>query len=109
MTLFPERQEAIKVLYEAAGQLLDDAASCYGSAGRQLNRQFAENCVELAEKIGRMGPVLVIIDEATHDNTTVIVKGVPFDLGYTFYVEADELQKADGSPDPDFEVPGDKG
>ena len=109
MSLFPERQEAVSVLYKAAGHLLHEAATATNSSGRELCRVNSERCVNLAEKIATMGPVLVIIDEATHDNTTVIVKGVPFDLGYTVYVEADELQKAGGSPDPDFEVPGDKG
>lgn len=78
MTLFPERQEAVKVLYEAAGQLLDSAADSESSAGRQLNRNFAYHCVELAEKIGSMAPVTIHVRGGVVED----VEGVPFSLGY---------------------------
>lgn len=112
MTLFPERQEAIKVLYEAAGQLLDNSADYDSSIARQLNRQFAEHCVELAEKIGKMGPIII------HVNSGVVtdVEGVPFALGNVVkdhdqqeVGEVENLQKYGSAPDPDFDVADDKG
>ena len=95
MTLFPGRQEAVKVLYKAAARLLDNAADFDSSLGRQLNRQFAEHCVELAEKIGNMGAVKIICDTPT----SLEVEGIPFGLGFTIETK--------GSPDPDFEVEDD--
>lgn len=79
MTLFTERQAAVKVLYSAAGQLLDDAGDAICSAGRQLCRDRALECVELAEKIACMGPVKITPDKATY----LEVEGVPFSLGFT--------------------------
>lgn len=78
MTLFPERQDAVKVLYKAAGQLLNEAAKDdITGCGRELCRKRAYECVELAEKIADMGPIII------HVNSGVVtdVQGVPFALG----------------------------
>lgn len=79
MTLFPERQAAIKVLYQAAAQLLDDAANFTGSCGRDINRNLAQDCVLLAEKIAKMGPIKITIDNL---NADVVVEGIPFGLSF---------------------------
>ena len=78
MTLFPERQEAVKVLYNAAAQLLDDVTEDTSSAGRELCRNRAYECVELAEKIAEMGPVMVRREKPVF----VEVTNVPFSLGF---------------------------
>ena len=77
MTLFPERKDAVKLLYQAAGRLIDNAAEFDSSISRELNRNRARECVELAEKIGKMGPITI------HVNSGVVtdVQGVPFALG----------------------------
>lgn len=79
MTLFTERQEAVRVLYKAAGQLLNEAAKDdITGCGRELCRKRAYECVELAEKIAYMGPVKITLDKATY----LEVEGVPFNLGF---------------------------
>lgn len=78
MSLFPQRQEAVKVLYHAAGQLLDDVTvdTCFG--GRQLCRDRANECIELAEQIAGMEPVKIHVSAAGVEQ----VENVPFALGY---------------------------
>lgn len=77
-TLFPERQAAVKVLYKAAGQLLDSAVDTDITCTRELNRRHAERCLELAEKIAKMGKVIIHVD----GGKITQVDGIPFDLGY---------------------------
>jgi len=72
-TLFPERQAAVKVLYQAAGRLLDNAAEFNNTISRELNRQVADRCVELAEKIAKMGPVKITCDSPI----SLEVEGIP--------------------------------
>lgn len=85
-TLFPERQEAVKVLYEAAARLLDNAAQFDLHICREINRNRSKDCVELAEKIARMGPV-----EITYGHPESLEIGnTPFDLGYTLHAK-DEI------------------
>ena len=79
-TLFPERQEAVKVLYKAAGELLYTAAEEHTCLSRELCRRRAFDCVELAEKIDKMGTVKIIVE--AHNNAISKVEGIPFDLGY---------------------------
>ena len=78
MTLFKERQEAVKTLYQAAGRLLDNAAEFESSISRELNRQVANNCINLAEKIAGMGPIKITCDTPT----SLEVEGIPFDVGF---------------------------
>lgn len=101
MTLFPERQEAVKVLYEAAARLLDDAGQSDIIISRKINRNRAMECVDLAEKIGSMGPIII------HVNSGVVtdVQGVPFALGNV--VKDHDSEKVGGPVDPDFEVEDD--
>ena len=87
ITLFPERQEAIKVLYEAAARLLDNAAQFDIDTSREINRNRARECVEIAERISRMGAIVVIVDRETHDKGNLEVKGIPFNLGFVVYIE----------------------
>jgi len=82
MTLFPERQEAVKVLYQAAGRLLDNAAEVNNSISRERCRQVADRSVELAEKIAKMGPVMIKPDRAA----AFEVEDIPFSVGYVVRV-----------------------
>jgi len=84
--MFPKRQEAVKVLYKAAGHLLDCASYKTDFAGRYLCQTYADNCVKLAEQIASIGPVKIICDTPT----SLEVEGIPFDVG--FVVETQELK-----------------
>lgn len=88
MSYFPDRQEAVKMLYEAAGRLLEDAAEFEMSIKRQLNQIRAANCTKLAEQIAGMRPIKIIIDD-----TIQRVEGIPFDLGYVIEYQDQEKIK----------------
>jgi len=78
MSLFPERQEAVSVLYQAAARLLDNASYSEGSISRSLNRDISMRCLDLADKIGRMGSITIHVGGGVVEQ----VDGIPFSLGY---------------------------
>ena len=102
MTLFPERQAALKVLYEAAGRLLDNTADVELAISRQLNIIKAQSCLNLAGTIGKMDPVIIHIKGGVIER----VEGTPFDLGYVVR-NHDTMNRSEKLVDSDFEVKDD--
>ena len=79
MSLFPERQAAVKVLYEAASQLLSCVAGSEFEGDRRLSRIRVKECLELAEEIEKMGQVKITVDRRAI--ISLEVENIPFSLG----------------------------
>lgn len=90
MSLFPERQKAVRVLYKAASQLLDNAGDSECPITRELNRSRVTDCLLLADRIAVMNPVKITVDQRTHDDGTIKVEAVPFDLGFVVVGQPEE-------------------
>jgi len=97
MSLFPERQEAVSVLYQAAARLLDNASYSESSISHDLNRDISMRCLDLADKIGRMGQLTVHVGGGVVEQ----VDNIPFSLGYK--VKDDDQESVGGAEIPERE------